>query len=860
MAFERFQRVDDLFQRALDLPKDVWPAFLEQHCNGDEALKREVLTLLALDEEAERNEFLEAGAAPEPEPADQVGPYRIIALLGEGGAGLVYHARQERPVQRDVALKIIKAGMDTQRILKRFRWEQRSLARMNHPYIAQVFDAGVTDRGRPFFAMELIQGERFTRYCRRHRLDLDQRLALFEKVCEAVGYSHQKGVIHRDLKPGNILVTDEQGTAVPKVIDFGIAKATAVGDSLDMPVPETVLTMAGTALGTLSYMSPEQATLQERRLDTRTDIYSLGVLLYELLCDELPLPEAKLGALAWAEAFRLIREEEAEAPSRCLRRQSTEHLAQTAAERGTTARVYVRRVRGDLDWITLKCLAKNRDQRYAGVDALLQDLQALRDHRPVNARKPEWRDQALKFIRRHRLAVMTAVTVLAALTIGAAAALVGKVRADRNLTLAEIAAGRATRSQQHLTQFLTSIEPADHYRNVTLRVLLDQFSANLDDGLESDQHISAFLHHTVGATYLTLGELNLAGTHLDKAFQLRQSLLGAEHLDTLLSRRLLAVIALNEGRYAEAKADQEAALDVMLRDLGPDHEETLSQKEIVAICLERAGLFREAEALHREVWRQRRNLFGADDPKTLSSMMHVATSFSDYGRAADAEPLLLGLLAKRRTVLGPNHPDTLAALHHLGRNYFNRNCVDLAFEAHLECYQRRFTSLGADHVHTLFSQTLVATVLTKLRRYDQAAAFFEGNLEQITDTLGWDHAQTLDTRTNLMIFHYVTGDKDQAIHMAEQLYRSHAALSGTTHRRTINALGNYGRILYFAGRYAEAEQVTRETLDLKQRYFSAKDSSVRLTFDTLAAIYEKQGKHQERAALLETQVPQPSSQ
>ncbi len=857
MAFERFQRVDDLFQRALDLPKDAWPAFLEQHCDGDAALKREVLTLLALDEEAERNEFLEPGAALEPEPTDQVGPYRIVGLLGEGGAGLVYHARQENPVQRDVALKIIKAGMDTQRILKRFRWEQRSLARMNHPYIAQVFDAGVTDRGRPFFAMERIQGERFTLYCRRHRLDLDQRLALFEKVCEAVRYSHQKGVIHRDLKPGNILVTDEQGTAVPKVIDFGIAKATAVGDSLDLPVPDTVLTMAGTALGTLSYMSPEQATLQERRLDTRTDIYSLGVLLYELLCDTLPLPEARLAALPWAEAFRLIREEEAIAPSRCLRRQSAAGLAQIAADRGTTPRRYLRRVRGDLDWMTLKCLAKDRDQRYAGVEALIEDLQALRGHRPVSARKPEWRDQALKFIRRHRLAVVTATTVLLALTLGAAAAFVGKVRADRNLALAELAAGRATRSQQHLTHFLTSIEPANHHRDVTLRVLLDQFSADLNEGLERDQHISAFLHHTVGATYLTLGELNLAASHLDEAYQLRRRLVGEEHLDTLLSRRLLSVIALNEGRYTEARADQEAALAVLLRDLGPDHEETISQKEIVAICLERAGSFREAEALHREVWGQRRRLFGADDPKTLSSMMHVATSFSDHGRAAEAEPLLLTLLAKRRTVLGPNHPDTLAALHHLGRNYFNRNCVNLAFEAHLETYQRRFTSLGAEHVHTLFSQTLVATVLTKLRRYDEAAAFFEGNLEQITDTLGWDHTQTLDTRTNLMIFLYVTGDKDQAIYMAEQLYRSHAALSGTTHRRTINALGNYGRILYFAGRLAEAEEVTRQTLDLKQRFFSAKDPSVRLTFDTLAAIYEKQGKHEERAALLESQAARP---
>lgn len=856
MAFERFQRVDDLLQRALDLPKDAWSDFLDQQCGDDAALKREVLTLLALDEEAERNEFLEPAIGLEPEPADQVGPYRIVALVGEGGAGLVYHARQETPVQRDVALKIIKAGMDTQRILKRFRWEQRSLARMNHPYIAHVFDAGVTDRGRPFFAMELIQGERFTLYCRRHRLDLDQRLALFEKVCEAVRYSHQKGVIHRDLKPGNILVTDEQGTAVPKVIDFGIAKATAVGDSLDMAVPETVLTMAGTALGTLSYMSPEQATMQERRLDTRTDIYSLGVLLYELLCDELPLPEARLGALPWAEAFRLIREEEAVAPSRCLRRQTAERLAQTAAERGSTARLYLRRVRGDLDWITLKCLAKDRDQRYAGVEALLLDLQALRTHRPISARKPEWRDLAWKFIRRHRLAVVTGAMVLTALTCGAVAAQLGKIRADRNLAMAELAAGRATRSQQHLTHFLTSMDPANHHRDVTLRVLLDQFSANLDEGLEQDPIISAFLHHTVGATYLTLGEMNLATSHLDMALLLRRRLLGDEHLDTLLSRRLLAVIALNEGRYAAARADQEAALAVLLRDFGPDHEETINQKEIVAICLERAGAFEEAEALHREIWSQRRRLFGDDDPQTLSSIMHVATSLSDHGRAQEAEALLLTLLTKRRAVLGVNHPDTLAALHHLGRNYFNRNCVDLALEAHLETYQRRITSLGMDHVHTLFSQTLVATVLTKLRRYEEAAAFFEGNLAQTTDTLGWDHAQTLDTRTNLMIFHYVTGDKSQAIHMAEQLYRSHAALSGPTHRRTINALGNYGRILYFAGRLAEAEDVTRQTLELKQRYFSATDPSVRLTFDTLAAIYEKQGKHEERAALLATQAAQ----
>ncbi|NUQ50775.1 MAG: serine/threonine protein kinase, partial [Phycisphaerae bacterium] len=368
----------DVFNDALELPAGERGAFLDRVCAGNEGLRRKVEDLLAIFEDAPR--FMAAptasagggeaasagaGAAVSEGPGSIIGRYKLLQLIGEGGFGSVFMAQQESPVQRRVALKIIKLGMDTRQVIARFEAERQALALMEHPNIARVFDAGATEAGRPYFVMELVRGEPLTDYCDRNQLSIDERLRLFAQVCQAVQHAHQKGVIHRDLKPSNVLVTSTDGQAIPKVIDFGIAKATSA-----RLTEKTVFTEHRQLIGTPEYMSPEQAEMTSSDIDTRSDVYSLGVLLYELLTGALPFDARRLRSAAFAEIQRIIREEEPPTPS--LRLSRLDALPSVAARRQIDPARLLRRVRGDLDWIVMKCLDKDRTRRYGTADALAQ--------------------------------------------------------------------------------------------------------------------------------------------------------------------------------------------------------------------------------------------------------------------------------------------------------------------------------------------------------------------------------------------------------------------------------------------------------------------------------------------------------
>ena len=349
-----------------------------------------------------------AGEAWEPRHPERIGNYRIIDVLGQGGMGLVYHAEQTEPVRRRVALKLIRSGMDTRQIVARFESERQTLALMNHPSIASVYDAGTTEDARPYFAMELVAGAPITRYCDEQRFSLDRRLDLFVQVCEGIHHAHQKAIIHRDLKPSNVLVTDQNGEATPKIIDFGIAKA--IGKSID---GEADLTMAGQVIGTPEYMSPEQAGYQSLDIDTRTDIYSLGVILYELLVGALPFDSRRLRGSGFAEILRIICEEEPLRPSTRISRLRHESTDSRKMVTGVDTPQYVRALRGDLDWICLKALEKDRALRYQSVSELSADLERYRRHEPVLARPPSVAYVLRKYARKHRGRFMALGAVLA---------------------------------------------------------------------------------------------------------------------------------------------------------------------------------------------------------------------------------------------------------------------------------------------------------------------------------------------------------------------------------------------------------------------------------------------------------------
>ncbi|HZJ14828.1 MAG TPA: serine/threonine-protein kinase, partial [Chthoniobacteraceae bacterium] len=393
--------------------------FLAEACGEDTELKEQVVSLLEAEAEEGRTSFLKNTRATAvtritEKPGDRIGRYKLLQQLGEGGCGAVYMAEQEEPVRRRVALKVIKLGMDTKSVMARFEAERQALALMDHPNIAKVFDAGATETGRPFFVMELVRGIKITDYCDQNSLTTEQRLELFTQVCRAVQHAHQKGIIHRDIKPSNILVTLHDGVPVPKIIDFGIAKATSDQRLTD----KTVFTAFEQFIGTPAYMSPEQAEMSGLDIDTRSDIYSLGVLLYELLTGRTPLDPEELLRSGMNEMRRKIREEEPPRPSSRLSTMQAADLTTIAKNRQADAPKLIHLVHGDLDWIVMKCLEKDRTRRYETASGLAADLKRHLNDEPVVACPPSNLYRFQKVIRRNKLAFAAGAAIATSLVIG----------------------------------------------------------------------------------------------------------------------------------------------------------------------------------------------------------------------------------------------------------------------------------------------------------------------------------------------------------------------------------------------------------------------------------------------------------
>jgi serine/threonine protein kinase len=413
-----------IFASARQLPPEDRAAYLDQACGDNHPLRRRIEALLNASEQS--GAFLEVSAAPilrrtpaafiplAEKPGNTVGRYKLLQQIGEGGCGVVYMAEQEEPVRRRVALKIIKLGMDTRNVIARFEAERQALAMMDHPNIAKVFDAGATETGRPYFVMELVRGVKFTDYCDEQRLTTRERLGLFMQVCHAIQHAHQKGIIHRDIKPSNILVTVNDGVPVPKVIDFGIVKATGGQQLTD----KTIFTAFEQFIGTPAYMSPEQAVLTSVDIDTRSDIYALGVLLYELLTGKTPFDASELLATGLDAMRRTICETEPERPSTRLSTMPGNELSTAALRRGLDAPKLVSELRGDLDWIVMKCLEKDRACRYETANGLARDIQRHLNNEPIVARPPDRFYRFQKMVRRNKLTLTAASAVLISLIAG----------------------------------------------------------------------------------------------------------------------------------------------------------------------------------------------------------------------------------------------------------------------------------------------------------------------------------------------------------------------------------------------------------------------------------------------------------
>ncbi len=510
---ESHQREADIFDAALQLPPDQRPGYLDRTCGGDAALRQRVEGLLKACDRT--NDFLDApitpaavseNCTPTEKPGDTIGRYKLLQQIGEGGCGVVYMAEQEEPVRRRVALKVIKLGMDTKSVIARFEGERQVLAIMDHPNIAKVFDGGATEAGRPYFVMELVRGVKMTDYCDGRKLSTQQRLELFMQVCRAVQHAHQKGIIHRDLKPSNILVTVNDGVAVSKVIDFGIAKATTGERFTD----KTVFTAFEQFIGTPAYISPEQAEMTSLDIDTRSDIYSLGVLLYELLTGQTPFNARELLKAGIEEIRRTLRETEPARPSTRLSTLGAEDLTTMAKRRGLEAPKLVNLLRGELDWIVMKCLEKDRARRYETANGLAQDIQHFLANEPVAARPPSRLYEFQKAVRRHKVGFAATAAVIVALSLGLAMSTIEFSRERQSRRRANTEAAMSKEVTRVLKETLKAAGPGvARGRDATLLLeVLDHTARNIGRQLTNQPNALLEVRNILAETYGQLGRYN----------------------------------------------------------------------------------------------------------------------------------------------------------------------------------------------------------------------------------------------------------------------------------------------------------------------------------------------------------------
>jgi eukaryotic-like serine/threonine-protein kinase len=769
---ERWRRISSLFDEAVKLPPEGRAAFLDAACGDDPGLRAEVARLLESADQAEgflekplvsqagpllreaMEDFEPSTATPPPEdpagtstlttpapsglPAEHIGPYRLLQKIGEGGMGEVWLAEQTEPVRRRVALKLIKAGMDTKQVIARFEAERQALALMDHPAIAKVYEAGETPRGLPYFAMEYVAGEPINTYCDRHRLGMPERLELFERVCDGVQHAHQKGVIHRDLKPSNVLVAIQDGKPVPKIIDFGVAKATA-----QRLTEKTMFTELGVLIGTPEYMSPEQAEMTGLDVDTRTDVYALGVMLYELLTGALPFESKELRQAGYDEIRRRIREVD---PPRPSTRISTlgDASTESAHNRRTEPSKLVSQIKGDLDWITMKALEKDRTRRYGSPAELAADLGRHIRHEPVLAGPPSAVYRSRKFVRRHRLGVAVAtLAVLSLAGFGVTMAMQAR-RIAREYT-------RAERVSEFLVDLFKVSDPSEARGNaVTAREILDKGVEKVQRQLSGEPEVMARLMLTMGRVYTSLGLGVKAEPLIRKSVELRRQVLGSEHPDTLRARSQLAwVTGESLGHFSEAEKMLREVLQAQERVLGDENLDTLQTMNSLGVMYERMDRYEESGRFYRKALDGRRRLLPPGHPDLLWSLNNVASNSEFRGDLPKAEKLYREVAERRRIALGPDHPDTLTVLSHLARVVAAQGRHSEAEKLYQEVIDGKSRVLGKDHASTLYSRGELMLLYADEHRYEEAEKLYRELIETRLRLYGPERLGTLGLMNNM---------------------------------------------------------------------------------------------------------------
>ncbi len=732
------QSEEAIFEAALNCATpEARKACLDQACSGQAELRQRVEALLASHEEA--GSFLhrplpvdqptiKLNLPAEEAPGTLIGRYKILEKIGEGGFGAVYVAEQREPVKRRVALKIIKLGMDTRQVVGRFEAERQALALMDHPNIAKVLDAGATETGRPFFVMELVRGIKITDYCDQHKLPMPERLNLYIHVCHAIQHAHQKGIIHRDIKPSNILVTLHDGVAIPKVIDFGIAKATQ-GELTD----KTVYTQFQQFIGTPAYMSPEQAEMSGLDIDTRSDIYSLGVLLYELLTGRTPFDQKQLLEAGLDGMRKMIREMEPVRPSTRVDCLPGDDRTTTAARRQTEVPRLIHLLRGDLDWIVMKGLEKDRTRRYETANGLAMDIQRYLKHEIVLATPPSKFYRFQKLVRRNQLQFAAATLTALALLLAALVSVRQAVRASQAEVEARQerdAAMRARQQAEAMNHFLTEdllfqATPDQNAREkqVTVEQVLERAARRLNENTDIAKQpaVEATLRLAIGTTYQQLGAYSAAEEHLRRAVDLRQTTLGPEDPATLAAKKVFATLLLVGLRRVE---QSEKLISETWRGLerllGKDNRETLDCMALYIYVLAQRGKLDEAVRLKQQNLAGYERAFGPDDRDTINELGNLAILLAMRGDYAQAESEVRQALERYRRAGLADNSDAMWNLNNLAAYRFFQGAAHDGETLLIEARPRAVRLFGAEHPITLQIQHLLARVWAETQQLEQA--------------------------------------------------------------------------------------------------------------------------------------------
>jgi serine/threonine protein kinase/tetratricopeptide (TPR) repeat protein len=732
---------------------------------------------------------------------ERIGPFKILQVLGEGGMGIVYEAEQTEPVRRRVALKIIKAGMDTKEVVARFEAERQALAVMDHPNIAKVLDAGATETGRPYFVMELVHGVKLTEYCDAEQLSVRDRLELFVYVCQAIQHAHQKGVIHRDLKPSNVLVTERDGVPTPTVIDFGVAKA--MGYQL---TEKTLVTTYGTAIGTPAYMSPEQAEMSQLDVDTRTDIYSLGVMLYELLVGRLPLDPTEMGLPAFI-AKLILRDTAHPTPSGHLSKAGTQ-IQLIAKLRAVDPSTLRRELRGDLDWIVTKAMEKDRKRRYETANGFALDIQRHLNDEPVLARSPNTTYRLGKFVRRNKVGVTAGVLVAASIVAGLGLASVGLVRARRAEAETALEAEAARQVSDFLVRLFEVSNPSEALGNsITAREILDVGAAQIRDELTDQPVVQARLMGTMGYVYRSLGLYEEGRPLLEQALALQERELGPEHPEVARSLKNLANLHRAVGNFDQAEPPLLRALAIEEAAYGPNHPDVAETVSGIATLHWAQAQYADAQPLFERSVAIMEEVFGQDHREVALGLSNLGGLLLSQRKLDEAEPHLRRALTIREKVLDPNDPDLAITLNNLGALYqLQDNLAEAAplYERATVIFEQ---TLGPEHPTTASGLNNLGEVYWALGRFDEAEPYLMRALTIKEQVFTPDHpstANTLQALANLW--------RDQGRHEdAEATYRRALAMRervlDSTAPEIAETLNDYARLLRTMGRTAEADQL-----------------------------------------------------